>query len=205
MKTTSIKIEYVPINDLKFATYNPRKATDKEFADLKANIEKFGFVDPILVNSFKDRYNTIIGGHFRVRVAKALGFGPVPVVYVEIADEKEEMELNVRLNKNTGTFDYDILANLFDENDLADWGFTAMDIPTLDNTGGSGTSGSTPDGDGLKTLSFKVTKEQAERIEEVLGHVQNGDLFKFTETFGNTNKDGNALYALANNFNTNIG
>lgn len=204
MPTEKINIVYVDINDLQNADYNPRKATEKEFNDLKANIAKFGFVDPVIVNSNADRHNIIIGGHFRVRVAKSLNIKTVPVVYLDIADIAKEKELNVRLNKNTGTFDFDILANLFDEADLKDWGFTELDIPSL--SGHADTNFDLPDGDkgNLEQITFTLSKEQAERIREVLAMVEGTDLFKFTETYGNTNSNGNALYTLANNYNGNV-
>lgn len=40
-----------------------------------------------------------------------------------ILDEKEVDELMIRLNRNTGEFDYDVLANVFDVPCLLDWGF----------------------------------------------------------------------------------
>jgi len=128
MTKEDLTIVYVDINDLKDAEYNPRKATEKEFEDLKANMQKFGFVDPILVNSYEPRFNVIIGGHFRTRVAKALKYKTVPVVYISIDNIEVEKELNVRLNKNTGSFDFDILGNLFDVADLKSWGFTDLDL-----------------------------------------------------------------------------
>jgi len=50
---------------LKPAEYNPRKAGEKEYFNLKTSIEEFGLVDPILVNSAENRKNIVIGGHFR--------------------------------------------------------------------------------------------------------------------------------------------
>ncbi len=38
------------------------------------------------------------------------------------------MELNVRLNKNTGQFDFDILANYYDADELKEWGFEAFEF-----------------------------------------------------------------------------
>lgn len=194
-----IKIVYVPIDDLIDADYNPRKASEKDFEDLKANMLKFGFVDPCIVNCNPARNNIIIGGHFRRRVAKALGHTKAPVVYLDIADLKLEQELNIRLNKNTGSFDFDILANIFDEQDLKQWGFTELDIPTLGETN---TSFSLPDEDkgNLEQITFTLSSEQAERVKEVLDQVMGTDQFKFTETFGNTNKNANALYTLCNNY-----
>jgi len=106
-----MEIKKVPIGDLKFAEYNPRKATRKEWNDLKESLKKFGFVEPIVVNQREERMNVIIGGHFRVRVAKDLGIREIPVVYVNLNLE-DEQELNLRLNKNVGQWDWDLLANL---------------------------------------------------------------------------------------------
>ena len=118
----NIKVVYVNINELKESEYNPRQATKKEYDDLKKSIERFGFVDPLIVNSAANRKNIIIGGHFRYRVAKDMGIKEVPVVYVNVPDIEKEKELNLRLNKNTGEWDFKLLAN-FDEKLLLDVGF----------------------------------------------------------------------------------
>ncbi len=57
---------------------------------LTESIKRYGLVDPILVNGNKDRYSIVIGGHFRLKVAKDLGIKEVPVVYIDIADEAKE-------------------------------------------------------------------------------------------------------------------
>ena len=122
-----MRLTEVDIDELKFSEYNPRKATKKQYEELKTSLERFGMVDPIIVNSAENRKNVIIGGHFRVRVAKDLGWQKVPVVYVKISDIKKEQELNLRLNKNTGEWDWDLLAN-FDEEMLLDVGFTELEV-----------------------------------------------------------------------------
>ena len=96
------QIQSVPIEVLKDAEYNPRSASKKEVANLKESIKRFGLVDPIIVNSAPKRKNIIIGGHFRVHVAKGLLIKTVPVIYISIPDIKKEQELNLRLNKNVG-------------------------------------------------------------------------------------------------------
>lgn len=55
-----------------------------------------------------------------------LGATQVPVVRVNLSKE-DEKELNVRLNKNTGEFDFDIMADNFDIEDLLEWGFKHID------------------------------------------------------------------------------
>lgn len=132
MDTKSLKIQTieVPINDLISADYNPRKHDEVATEQLKHSIERFGLVDPIIVNSALDRKNIIIGGHFRWEVAKKLGFETVPIVYVDIPDIDKEKELNLRLNKNTGEFDWDLLAK-FDESFLADVGFSSDELDSI--------------------------------------------------------------------------
>lgn len=115
------------ISSLKFSEYNPRLLTERQYDDIKKSLETFGFVDPIIVNKNKDRKNVIVGGHQRVRVWKDLGHSTVPCVYVDLPIEKEK-ELNIRLNKNTGEFDFDILANEFEIDSLIDWGFCEYEL-----------------------------------------------------------------------------
>jgi DNA modification methylase len=130
MVSDKIQIEYVDINRLIPSEYNPRQASDKEYGDLKTSIERFGIKDPAIVNCAPNRVNVIIGGHFRVRVAKDLGYTQFPVVYVSIPDIEKEQELNLRLNKNLGSFDFDLLAN-FDKDMLSDVGFSADEMQSI--------------------------------------------------------------------------
>jgi DNA modification methylase len=116
------KIIQRDIDSLIFAEYNPRQLTKDQHQHLKDSIQRFGLVDPILVNKHKDRKDIIIGGHQRVRVAKDLDIDKVPCIELSLPYEKER-ELNVRLNKNTGEWDMDNLANFFDMEELIDWGF----------------------------------------------------------------------------------
>lgn len=128
--TGRINITYVPIDDLKPAEYNPRKSSEKQNIDLKASIERFGIKDPIIVNSNPNRKNIIIGGHFRQRVAKQLGYKDVPVVYVDIEDINKEKELNLRLNRNLGDFDLALLSE-FSEDMLKDVGFDSTELDKI--------------------------------------------------------------------------
>ena len=127
MIKTKLKVTYVPVSDLCVAEYNPRKWDAKAISDLKESIKRYGVVDPLLANSAENRKNILIGGHFRLSVIKELGITEVPVVYTNIPDIEKEKELNIRLNKNTGEFDWDLLAK-FDESFLADAGFSSEEI-----------------------------------------------------------------------------
>ena len=111
-----------PIDSLIFAEYNPRQLSDDQYKHLKDSITRFGLVDPIIINKNKDRKGIIIGGHQRVKVAKTMGIKEVPCVEIDLTYDWER-ELNVRLNKNTGDWDFDILNEAFEMDQLLDWGF----------------------------------------------------------------------------------
>lgn len=118
-----MNIEKIEINKLKPATYNPRQISTKDFKSLKESINKFGLVDPIIVN----KCYTIIGGHQRYKICKDLDYKDIGCIILDL-NKEQERELNIRLNKNTGEFDMDILANEFDIDQLVDWGFKHIDL-----------------------------------------------------------------------------
>ena len=151
--TSDIKIVNVPINQIKPAKYNPRKWDNQQIEALKASIQKFGIVDPLIVNIAPKRTGTLIGGHFRWYVAKELGYKQVPVVYVNIPDIEKEKELNIRLNKNTGEWDLDLLSD-FDDDLLKDIGFDSKELDRifqLDNKPEDDDAPATPKKTNIKT------------------------------------------------------
>ena len=125
-----LKVIYIPVKDLKPSSYNPRKWSDEAINGLKQSIKKFGLIDPVIVNSAINRKNIVIGGHFRLEIAKQLGFTEVPVVYVNIPDIEKEKELNLRLNRNTGDWNFELLKN-FEIEMLMDIGFDNNDLSKI--------------------------------------------------------------------------
>ncbi len=130
MRKENLKITFIKVDDLKVANYNPRKWDDFKKAKLRESIERFGLVDPIIVNGSSKRKNIVIGGHFRLKVAKELGHKEVPVVFVNIPSIEKEKELNLRLNKNTGEWDIELLKE-FDLDILLDVGFQDEDLSDI--------------------------------------------------------------------------
>ena len=122
-----MKIVIKEIKDLKFAEYNPRKLTNKDHSDLKTSLEKFGMVEPIVVNRNENRINVIIGGHQRCRIWKEFGHRKIPCVEFDLNIDQEK-ELNIRLNKNVGSWDHDMLANMFNVDDLFEYGFEEKEL-----------------------------------------------------------------------------
>lgn len=122
-----MQIINVDITQLKKAEYNPRQMTKQQHDHLRESIERFGLVDPVIVNENEHRKDIIVGGHMRYEIAKELGMKLIPCVYVNL-DEQQEKELNIRLNKNTGEWDFDLLASTFDPDLLVDIGFTDNEL-----------------------------------------------------------------------------
>ena len=84
-------IEYVNIDDIKPAAYNPRKITESQIETLKESIHKIGLVIPILVNK---KNNVILAGHQRTKASRTLGVKKVPVIYVEDMAIGDEIKFN---------------------------------------------------------------------------------------------------------------
>ena len=125
-----LNITQVPMTDLRPSEYNPRKWSEEAISGLTESIRKFGLVEPVLCNSAESRKNIVIGGHFRLKVAKDLGYTTIPVVYVDIPEIEKEKELNLRLNKNLGEFDFKLLAE-FDSSLLTEIGFTSEEMDEI--------------------------------------------------------------------------
>jgi DNA modification methylase len=127
---SDLRIVTVPINEPNPATYNPRKWDETALVRLTESLEKYGFVDPIILNGAKSRRNIVIGGHMRLEAAKRLDMKVVPVVYVHLRSVAQEKELNLRLNRTTGEWDFEKLKN-FDIEMLMDVGFAESELSSI--------------------------------------------------------------------------
>ena len=118
------KCEKRNIDDLKPHKDNPRVFTEKGMKDLNKSIDKIGMAQPINITP----EGTVLSGHARLFALKQKGVKEVDVyVSSRPLTEKEQKEVLIRMNANqAGEWDTEMLANLFDQDDLAEWG---LDIP----------------------------------------------------------------------------
>lgn len=118
------------INSLTPHEKNPRYLSKEDAKHLKKSIFKFGLIDkPVITHEGK-----LIGGHQRLEVLKTMGYTEVECWVCDSDNpltEEEVDELNIRLNKNQGDWDWDILANQWDVNNLCDWGFDPAEFDDL--------------------------------------------------------------------------
>lgn len=122
-----LTVEYVPTTSLLSPEYNPRFWSKEATAQLAESIEKYGMVDPLLVNSATGREGVVIGGNFRLSVARSLKIKTVPIVRISIPDLEREKELCLRLNRNTGDWNWEMLAE-FGEDLLRQIGFSSEEM-----------------------------------------------------------------------------
>ncbi len=122
--------ESIPLKELKEYEHNPRSMSTKDFHKLVKSLKEDGYHQRIIV----DTNNTIIGGHQRTKALYAAGYTDESLIEVlkpsRHLTEAEFKRLNIRDNLSYGDFDFEILANNFDMDELIDWG---MDINLFPN------------------------------------------------------------------------
>ncbi len=129
MKKIKWKTEKRKIDDLVPFRDNPRIITDKQREELKRSLKKFDLAEIPAINTD----NTIIAGHQRLKIMQLLGRGK-EIIDVRVPNrklnDKELREYNLRSNKNTGEWDYNLLAN-FDEELLKDVGWESEELDKI--------------------------------------------------------------------------
>lgn len=111
------------VTDLITLNNNPRTISKDSFAKLKQSIQDNPdyFKARPLILSDRTGDLVIIAGNQRYRVALELGLKTVPTFLLTGLDEQREKEIIIRDNVNNGDWDYEVLANEFDIDDLINW------------------------------------------------------------------------------------
>ena len=113
------------IHELRENPKNPRTLSKEQAKHLKTSISKFGLSDKPIIN----QNGLIIGGHQRLKILAQMGYNSVECWMPEIPlSDNEAEELCLRLNKNTGEFDFDVLANEWDQDLLNEVGFLDAEL-----------------------------------------------------------------------------
>lgn len=182
------KVTYMDVDSLIPYANNPR-LNDNAVDAVAASIKEFGFKVPIVV----DGDNVIINGHTRLKAAHKLGLRQVPVIVADDLTPAQVKAFRLADNKTSELAGWDMdkldieLAEIQDL-DMNDFGFDEIEASVDD----FGTDFELPDGDRseIGQMSFTLHEKQQELIEYAIGLVKDD----VTETFGNTNQNGNGLY-----------
>lgn len=118
-----LKIEYLPITELKPYENNARKHAEADIEAIKKSIEEFGFNDPIGI-----WHDTIVEGHGRLLAAQELEMAEVPVIRLDHMTDEERRAYALAHNKTAELSEWDFemldteLDDIFDI-DMSQFGF----------------------------------------------------------------------------------
>ena len=187
-------MEIRKLSEIKPNPNNPRLIKDEKFSKLVESLRSFpemAEVRPIVVNTDM----VILGGNMRYKAMKEAGWKQVPVEVVDWPEDKQR-EFIIKDNVGFGEWDWNDLANNWDSEDLDKWG---LDVPGVDmDADGLGTDFTLPDGDKapFQQMTFTLADEQAEQIKNAISDIKETEEYKYAETMGNENSNGNALYLI---------
>ena len=185
----------VKIGDVIPNEKNPRYIRDPKFNKLVSSIKGFPEMlekRPIVV----DENMIVLGGNMRLNACKKAGLKEVWIDVAEGWSEKQKSEFIIKDNVGFGEWDWEILANEWNTQLLEDW---ALDLPGFDvNEDDLSDDFSLPEGDKepFQQQTYTLADEQATAIKNAIADIKKTDAFKYCETFGNENGNGNALYLI---------
>ncbi len=133
MRSSEVKVEWVPLASLKAYDGNAKKHDNANVDAIANSIEEFGFRNPILAWHNEDGVPEIVAGHGRAAAAKKLRLGNVPVVFVDDLSDAQRRMLTLADNQTTlmTGWDEEQLAEELDalrsEFDVSSFGFDQLD------------------------------------------------------------------------------
>jgi hypothetical protein len=190
------------LSEIKSNPNNPRLIKDDKFKKLVKSLESFPEMmekRPIVCVTDSDGKLYPLGGNMRLKALIELKYKDIPDSWVTMADEwteEQRREFLIKDNVGFGEWDWDMIANEWDAEQIEEWG---LDVGGFDaNAEDYGEDFSLPDGDKapFQQMTFTLADEQAEQIKNAIADVKATEEYKYAETMGNENSNGNALYLI---------
>jgi ParB-like chromosome segregation protein Spo0J len=165
MKTKTVKI-----SDIKSNPNNPRLIKDDKFKKLVKSIQEFPQmleIRPIVVNQDM----IVLGGNMRLKACKEAGLKEIPIIYADDLTEDQQRQFIIKDNVGFGEWDWEMIANEWDAEQLDEWG---LDLPGFDNVDHLGEDFTLPDGDKspFQQMTFTLADEQAELLKEKIEDIK---------------------------------
>jgi hypothetical protein len=191
-----MKTQTVKINEVKSNPNNPRIIKDDKFKKLVASIKELPQMlelRPIVVNEDM----VVLGGNMRLKACKEAGLKEIPIIKASELNEEQQRAFIIKDNVGFGEWDWDALANEWDAEQLDEWGLDVwkgqdVDLDSLSD------EFSLPEGDKapFQQMTFTLADEQATQIKNAIADIKQTEEYKYCETMGNENSNGNALYLI---------
>lgn len=188
-------MELVEISKVNSNPENPRVIRDFKFKKLVTSVKEFPQMlklRPIVVNEDM----VVLGGNMRLKACKAAGLKEVWILKATDLTLDQQKEFIVKDNVGFGQWDWDVLGNEWDTQQLEDWGMDIIGFDVDDDD--LSDSFNLPDGDKepFQQQTYTLADKQAEQIKNAIADVKKTEEYNYVETFGNENSNGNALYLI---------
>jgi hypothetical protein len=190
---------YRKTSEIKPNPNNPRIIKDDKFKKLVQSIKDFpGMLEkrPLICFTDTDKKLVVLGGNMRLKAANEVGLKELPVILADDWTEEQKAEFLIKDNVGFGEWNWDELQSDWDVVQLDNWG---LDLPGFDlSPNDLGENFSLPDGDKapFQQMTFTLADEQAAIIKNAIDDIKETDEYKYAETMGNENSNGNALYLI---------
>ena len=125
-----MQIKTVKLSEIKTNPNNPRIIKDDKFSKLVKSIQEFPKmleIRPIVVNADM----IVLGGNMRLKACKEAGLKEVPIIFADDLTEDEQRQFIIKDNVGFGEWDWDMLANEWEPEELKEWG---LDVPNWGET-----------------------------------------------------------------------
>jgi len=188
-------MQLINIQEVKANENNPRFIKDYKFKKLVKSIKEFPEMlklRPIVVNSDM----VVLGGNMRLKACKEAGLKEVYILVADELTEQQQREFIVKDNVGFGEWDWDVLGNEWNTQQLEDWGMEVIGFDVDEDN--LSDSFSLPNGDKapFQQQTYTLADAQAEQIKNAIADVKKTEEYNYVETFGNENSNGNALYLI---------
>lgn len=121
----------IEVNKLIPNPNNPRSINKVRFEKLKKSIKEFPKMlelRPIVV----DENFIVLGGNMRLQAIKELGISEVPYIQEKDLTEEQKKQFVIKDNTSFGEWDWDMLANGWDNVELKEWGIEVWQPEEID-------------------------------------------------------------------------
>ena len=127
---SELNTEIVQINRITPNPSNPRVIKDEKFKKLVQSIKDFPQmleIRPIVVNDDM----VVLGGNMRLRACQDAGLKEIPIIKASSLTPEQQKEFIIKDNVGFGEWDWAMLANDFDLEELEEWG---LEVPGIQDT-----------------------------------------------------------------------
>ena len=120
-------------------------------------------IRPVVVN--KDMI--VLGGNMRLKALKEAGLTEVPCIIADELSEEQQRQFIIKDNVGYGEWDWEMLANEWDDSDLKDWG---LDVPVFQMSKDQQSTDQTEydfenfDNTGFTTIKIVLPDDQAQEL-----------------------------------------